>query len=453
MPDCKIEENEDLMFDEDRSIATLLNGDISTVKSELVKIRPLIKISNIISERLVASILELVKKLDTSNKECEGVLSEALQLLYQINQFCCCPSRAKEIDDLILGTLSNKDSGLVKHELIRQIYSKISNNHQAFTEIDEELIECICKSSVSNSGGLRLFIDATINWCLKTSKTNFAWLCISEFVSSNKNEDIEDLLQSSIYTILNDIEAFLPYIYDSINNAQSQNSIGFLILEKYAFNHDDKDGKFYLTNWCNGLNEDNVLRIAERVFLVCRHARFLSKWSLSIIKSITADISEKYMKLTKELVCDNYPNTFLAEVIKLTGKDKIEDNNGYNSALYKELENYVKSNKENENSIIINKNFSQSRARMKAYQIEYAKTMARITEEGKKKSVFYDLFKKQSIKYGARSAHVQSQDGTTSIVESDYYEIAYSMELPRIFIADPFLLLARLDDTFNEVSQ
>lgn len=272
------------------------------------------------------------------------------------------------------------------------------------------------------------------------NKNKNTWNDILEFL--NTNPDIKNIPYSNISfnKIINDIENYLPYIYDDIQNATELKSAGLMILCSYSYR---RNNRFDSINWVKDIIKLDIISINKKILLSYANSKFICYWALVILLNTNIENNNDLITMYKKYVCDNYPETAMRTLEELLSTNRTE------GVLMNDLLNYCKNILDIENRINHIKDFSIPDSRLMAYSKQRQRQIEKINKEAENKSVFMNLVTKTTIKYGARSAHIRSINDSKTLIESNYHHFEYKIEMPRIFLSDPAYYKYCLFETFG----
>ncbi len=384
----------------------------------------------------------IINELDTANNSTEfkEFTAAAVAFIYQVD--CTHPELygSNRLFDMICGWIT-ADSDLIKYFLAKEVFRKIYSEPLKCGSKEKKYISLLSDTVVANNKGLINQIDMLIDWEIKHGKEKDAWKNIELFVSANPKIKLSDTLNSVSNLIINRIDAFLPNIYQNIEFASNRHSVGLQIIESFAFQRTES---ICSVNWLHGIDNTNVLNIARKIFVSCINPEFVCYWGAIILQGEVATEHSEYIKLYKELVCENYPMTAQEAI-----QQNVNEASNNNSEL-KTLLSFCLQITNERTRISQIKDFLPAHSRLIAYQAEQMKQNAEISKLGESKSVFLNLVSRVTLKYGVRSAFVQSDGNMRTLKESEYAHFELSIEMPRLFISDPLFFYACNKETFPE---
>lgn len=384
----------------------------------------------------------IISELDNASNttEFKEFTAVAVAFIYQVD--CVHPELydSNGLFDIICGWIT-PDSDLIKYFLAQEVFQKIHSEPPKYGSKEKKYISLLSGTVVDNNKGLIDHIDMLIKWEMEHDKVKNAWRNIELFVSVNPKINLSDTLNSVCHLILNRIEEFLPNIYRNIESARNRHSVGLQVIISFAFQRTES---IRSVNWLRGIENKNVLYIARKIFVSCINPEFVSYWGAVLLKGKVATERSDYIKLYKELVCENYPMT----AQKVMQQNVNEGN--YNNHELETLLSFCLHITNERARISQIKDFLPSHSRLIAYQAEQVKQNAELSKLGESKSVFLNLVSRVTLKYGVRSAFVQSDGDIQILKESEYAHFEWSVEMPRLFISDPLFLYACTKEAFLE---
>ena len=391
-----------------------------------------------IASRNINFICLELSRIDFSNSDFEDFAGQSVGLLYDVSWKQPEFADVEQLSEIVKKQVS-QFLGFPRYVLALEIFRKIYKNPSAYNAYDAAYVAVLSKTPINNNKGLIDYIDSLLEWGLDNLRPEIVWENISAFLEVNPKAELSKSLDSVCNTLMSRIQDFLPYIYSSIRNAKDRGAIGIQLIDAFAFHDEDT---YALVKWEKGIVGNDVVTIAKKVFVSCLNAKFMCYWGTCLSQILNEKHAyEEYLSLYQRLICDNYPGTALAAARNYSAVNKMfsEDVIAYCESMSEQWKRASKI-----------KDFAPSHSRMTAYRIEQAKLNAKIADDSQSKSALWNLVSHTNIKYGTRSAIVQRMGTAHLLKESDFMQFEWSIEMPKLFLADPLYHYQEIKSAFAE---
>ena len=370
-----------------------------------------------------------------NNPEYIVFISNSTSLVYSLLRF------ESGFDDLIglfnLMIASNKN---VRNYLVHEIES-IKDKTKGCNCLDMDFVHQACRNVDAEAEQNTVdYLDLILVWMINSEKSEDAWVCMAEVLNKNKDCDLAKIFNSTVDVIFDELENFLPMIYEDILAASSNDSIGFKILSSYWNNRKDE---FDSVNWMKGLTDASVLIIAKKIIVSCFFAEFVVKWFIHILENKKEEHDIALYEVFEFWVCRNYPVTVSREI-----KKYFEEKECDNEILQKIAEmnnNLLKKQEE----ILYMSDFAPNHSRAVKFQIEKEKVLKMSVKKAEELSPFLKLAAKVPIKYGARFATLHKDEAKYIVHESEYMVNQFIFETPVLFEEDQLFFNCCYNDAFK----